>query len=251
MGHREYNSKLVYKIRWVGYEAKHDTWESSESLSCPDLLERYNIKVNLESLFFEETKFRFSRQHKVAIPSRNKKRKAGRPKQTKKKTSPKKRRNSVSDAVSDTEDDDDAQNNEPWDGDGESDDEYEVEKILDMRTKKNGTREFLVSWKKWTSEHDTWEPEANLKCQEIIDRFLNNAEVNDEEKETNIKPTRVGRKQAERSTLGSRSARRLSKRSNKQNVSYIDGEDDEIEGSEGEGVIEESEANDVKVGDDE
>ena len=193
-----------------------------------------------------------SPQHKVAIPSRNKKRKAGRPAKQRK-ISPKKRRNSVSDISDDSKDEDDL-DEEPWDGDGESEDEYEVEKILEMRAKKNGSREFLVHWKKWSSEHDTWEPEANLKCQEIIDRFLNNVE---DEKDTNIKESRVGRKQSERVTSAARSARRQSKRNNKQNVSYIDGEEDEDEGEASDGevsdskaVVDESDAIDVKVGDD-
>lgn len=45
VGHREYNGKLVYKIRWKGYGASSDTWEAADSLSCPDFLETYNIKV--------------------------------------------------------------------------------------------------------------------------------------------------------------------------------------------------------------
>lgn len=35
----------MYKIRWKGYDAKQDTWEDHNSLSCPDLLEMYNTKV--------------------------------------------------------------------------------------------------------------------------------------------------------------------------------------------------------------
>lgn len=45
VGHREYNAKLVYKIRWKGYGASSDTWEAADSLSCPNLLEAYNFKV--------------------------------------------------------------------------------------------------------------------------------------------------------------------------------------------------------------
>lgn len=46
VGHREYNGKLVYKIRWKNYDSDDDTWEDFRSLSCPDLLEMYNLKVN-------------------------------------------------------------------------------------------------------------------------------------------------------------------------------------------------------------
>lgn len=112
---------------------------------------------------------------------------------------------------------------EPWDGDGESEDEYEVDKIIEMRMKKNGTREFLVHWKKWSSEYDTWEPEANLSCPDIIDKFMNRVE---DAKNSNLKELRTDRKHTDRFTLNTRdSGRRLSKRNNnKQRVSYFDAE---------------------------
>jgi transposase InsO family protein len=46
----------------------------------------------------------------------------------------------------------------------EGEDEYEVEHILDHRhVKSHRTYEFLVRWAGYSPEHDTWEPEANLK----------------------------------------------------------------------------------------
>lgn len=45
VGHREYDGKMRYKIRWKNFDAKHDTWEDYSSLCCPDLLESYNFKV--------------------------------------------------------------------------------------------------------------------------------------------------------------------------------------------------------------
>lgn len=118
---------------------------------------------------------------------------------------------------------DESNDEEPWDGDGESEDEYEVDKIIEMRMKKNGTREFLVHWKKWSSEYDTWEPEANLSCPDIIDRFMNKVE---NAKNANFKELRTDRKHTDRFTLNTRdSGRRLSKRNNnKQRVSYFDAE---------------------------
>lgn len=49
VGHRDYNGHLMYKIRWKNFKPIDDTWETHESLSCPDLLERYNIKVRTKS----------------------------------------------------------------------------------------------------------------------------------------------------------------------------------------------------------
>jgi len=45
-----------------------------------------------------------------------------------------------------------------------SDDEFEVEKVLDKRTNKAGDVEYLVKWKNYNSpEDDTWEPRENLE----------------------------------------------------------------------------------------
>jgi chromobox protein 1 len=40
--------------------------------------------------------------------------------------------------------------------------EYEVEKVIDDRIRK-GKQEFLVKWKGYPSEENTWEPYNNLK----------------------------------------------------------------------------------------
>lgn len=57
VGHREYNGKLVYKIRWKGYGAASDTWEVADSLSCPNILEPYNLKVKLINSIIQFLKF--------------------------------------------------------------------------------------------------------------------------------------------------------------------------------------------------
>merc|ERR1711909_268371 len=45
-----------------------------------------------------------------------------------------------------------------------SDEEYEVEKILEKRVKKGGQIEYLVKWKNYDDPDDnTWEPADNLK----------------------------------------------------------------------------------------
>ncbi|KAJ8282202.1 hypothetical protein COCON_G00047210 [Conger conger] len=56
-------------------------------------------------------------------------------------------------------------------GDSEQDEEedvYEVEKIIDMRAEE-GEVLYRVRWKNYTSDEDTWEPEAHLEdCREVL-----------------------------------------------------------------------------------
>ncbi|KAJ8352608.1 hypothetical protein SKAU_G00240840 [Synaphobranchus kaupii] len=50
----------------------------------------------------------------------------------------------------------------------EEEDVYEVERIIDMRTKE-GEVLYRVRWKNYTSDEDTWEPEAHLEdCREVL-----------------------------------------------------------------------------------
>ncbi|XP_046663187.1 probable chromo domain-containing protein LHP1 [Homalodisca vitripennis] len=62
---------------------------------------------------------------------------------------------------------------EKSDDDSETDGTYyEVNKIKDVHFRMNGTREFLVSWKGYKSNDDTWEPEAHLNCKDLIEKFM-------------------------------------------------------------------------------
>lgn len=104
----------------------------------------------------------------------------------------------------DKDNDDDA-------GDDESGDEkdFEVDRIIDVHTKKNGKKEFLIRWKGYSEKHDTWEPEDNLNCPEIISKYLAKADLcRNNSKELRDHPTHT-----KRFTLAAvATGRRLSKR---------------------------------------
>ncbi|XP_066562572.1 M-phase phosphoprotein 8 isoform X2 [Amia ocellicauda] len=59
-------------------------------------------------------------------------------------------------------------------GDSEQDEEdvFEVEQIIDERQDEEGRISYRVRWKGYTSEDDTWEPEAHLAdCKEVLHAF--------------------------------------------------------------------------------
>lgn len=85
-----------------------------------------------------------------------------------------------------------------------------MEKILDVDYAKNGSRKFYIRWKGYSSKCDSWEPEANLNCSDLIEIFMN--KIN---KITNVSPKdlREVRVPTQRYTLMAKSTgRRLSKR---------------------------------------
>uniref|UniRef100_A0A1A9Z626 Chromo domain-containing protein n=1 Tax=Glossina pallidipes TaxID=7398 RepID=A0A1A9Z626_GLOPL len=59
----------------------------------------------------------------------------------------------------------------------ESDEEYEVEKIIGHK-KVRGIFHFLMRWKGFTEDDDTWEPEHALNCPAILEKYKKENRLN-------------------------------------------------------------------------
>ena len=63
--------------------------------------------------------------------------------------------------------------------------EYIVEKVVDKRVTRNGKVEYLLKWLGYSNEENTWEPQENVDCFDLIKAFdeRQKSKVNDEEVE--------------------------------------------------------------------
>lgn len=52
----------------------------------------------------------------------------------------------------------------------EEEEEYVVEKVVNKRTK-HGKTEYLLKWRNYDDSENTWEPEENLDCEDLIKEF--------------------------------------------------------------------------------
>ncbi|XP_076761181.1 uncharacterized protein LOC143429410 [Xylocopa sonorina] len=203
VGQRTIKGRRQFLVRWKGYGEDSDTWEQEKDLNCAELIEEY-LAENTEDE--EENKIKKSdntpKLQKIKSPKVEKKSKRS-------KTSLKKQTENGK-QITAADDDKNEKDNQK---------EFEVEKIIEVHFKKNKTREFLIRWKGFTSADDTWEPEENLNCPELIEKFMQKVE---KAKTTEARELRANRPHTKRYTLTTHEqGRRLSRRNmDKQRAMY-------------------------------
>lgn len=157
IGDKTERGKKFYLVKWKGFSEDESTWEPEASLSCPDLVKKYNNSKN--------------------SPSKGKKRSASTAGLSKKKGGAKKAKRpgpksrTVKDESEEEEDDEESKQSDADDTLNDSEEEWEVQDIMDMRTVK-GNKQYLIRWKGCKPSEDTWEPEEQVNCPHIVAKFL-------------------------------------------------------------------------------
>ncbi|XP_014288617.1 chromobox protein homolog 1 [Halyomorpha halys] len=200
---RKIRGKTQYKVHWDGYNTDEETWENESQLNCDELIDKYlKDKIVSKGNDSEEDDDTDDVEDKIQEEQPEEKNQKKRGKSGAKKESYSKK-----------------QKPDPVNGQ----DEYEVEKIIEMHTLRNGKHEFLVRWHGFGKDGDTWEPEENLKGTDILTKFLDKVQ---KAKELPQKELRLHRAHTDRYTaMPQGEKRRQSKRNaNRQRVKYYDAE---------------------------
>uniref|UniRef100_A0A1I8MM84 Chromo domain-containing protein n=1 Tax=Musca domestica TaxID=7370 RepID=A0A1I8MM84_MUSDO len=200
VGHKTERGVSYFLIRWKGYTKADDTWEAEDSLNCPEIIDKYKKKQAAAA----------ATPKKGATPASKKGKKgAATPAAAKGNKNAKQKKQQ--------QDDDDDEVEEEW----------EVDKIIDYAEEKKG-RVFRIRWKGFGPKHDTWEPEENLNCKDIIDKFMKRMKADEnvsfkELREEPKKTKRLVNETAPRTNLhnpiGRKSKRGGNKQSNDSDVS--------------------------------
>lgn len=186
---RTIKGRRQFLVRWKGYAEDADTWEQEKDLNCPQLIEEFLTEPADDDEPAEKTPKTVKSKHG-------------------KKTHKKAKKEDVA------KDKDSEIKEEESDGEEK---EFEVERIIEVHFKKNKEREFLIRWKGFSAADDTWEPEKNLNCPDLIEKFM---EKVDKAKKTDVRELRTNPSLTKHYTLASPGKRHSRRHVDKQRVTY-------------------------------
>lgn len=178
--HKKKGGKTIYRIRWKGYGQKDDTWLPATELSCKDLLKKYRKKIDRDNkdVYNVEKIIDHRRLHGVVYYRVRWEGYAAKDDTWQPKDSLncpdllKEYNDKIEKEIFEREE----QKLKALENAKKSNNEYEVEAILDKKTvksKKKGTVtvKYLIRWKGWGEDGDSWEPEDTLNCPDLIRAF--------------------------------------------------------------------------------
>ncbi|KAG0723307.1 Chromobox 5 [Chionoecetes opilio] len=189
---RRWKCPVKFRVRWVGYSEKDDTWLPASELNCEDLIQEF-LEISGRSFEFKgamaprkrpaeggemtmQTRkaMRFSyseldEDQDEVMPAGTRTRKVkvrAEPRPPKPLTAKKRPAATHSRSIGR------ASHREP--------EEYEVESVVDHRVRGRFT-EYKVRWKGFGPREDSWVPEAELSCDNLLNKYFKRAGRNEEE----------------------------------------------------------------------
>lgn len=178
--HKKQKGRTMYRIRWKGWSSKDDTWLAANDLSCKDLLRKYRKKMERENkdVYTVQKIIDHRRLHGTVYYRVRWEGYSARDDTWQAKDSLncnellKEYNDKIEKEIMERE----KAKLEALQNAKNSNNEYEVEAILGKKTtksKKTGAvkTKYLIRWKGWGEEGDTWEPENTLNCNELIRAF--------------------------------------------------------------------------------